>query len=53
MKRTLKKMKFKSSFSMSEYIRICHINEQDIKEVETHGNDITLHYYADLKEEYE
>ena len=51
MKRTLKKMKFKSSFSMSEYIRICHINEQDIEEVETHGDDITLHYYAYSKED--
>ena len=43
-------MKFKSSFSMSEFIRINHIDERDIKSVECHGNDITLHYYITVKE---
>lgn len=50
MTRILKKMKFKSAFSMSNFISINHINERDIKEVEIHGNDIALHYYAEVKE---
>lgn len=50
MKRTVKQMKFKSAFSLSEFIRINHIYENDIKEVETHGNDIVLQYYANEKE---
>ncbi len=51
MKRVLKQMKFKSSFSMNSFISINHINDKDIKEVEIHGNDITLHYYANVKED--
>lgn len=51
MARILKQMKFKSAFSMNNFISINHINERDIKEVEIHGNDITLHYYADVKED--
>ena len=43
-------MKFKSSFSMHEFIRINHINDRDIESVECHGNDITLHYYITVKE---
>jgi hypothetical protein len=35
---------------MNNFIRINHINESDIKDVECHGNDITLHYYITVKE---
>ena len=50
MKRILKQMKFKSSFSMYRFISISHLNDKDIKEVEIHGNDITLYYYVNEKE---
>ena len=44
-------MKFKSSFSLYRFISIHHINDEDIDEVEIHGNDITLHYYVNVKED--
>lgn len=50
MTRRLNRMEFKSAFSMNEYIRINHIDERDIRKVEIHGNDITLHYYITKKE---
>lgn len=49
--RVLKTMKFKSVFSMSEFLRINHVDERDIKHADFHGDDITLHYYVDIKED--
>lgn len=49
--RVLKTMKFKSAFSMSEFLRINSIDEGDIKDADFHGDAITLHYYTDIKED--
>lgn len=49
--RVLKTMKFKSAFSMSEFLRINRVDESDIKDADFHGDDITLHYYVDIKED--
>lgn len=49
--KVLKTMKFKSAFSMSEFLRINHVDERDIKDADFHGDDITLHYYVDIEED--
>lgn len=49
--RVLKTMKFKSAFSMSEFLRISHVDERDIKDADFHGDDITLHYYIETEED--
>lgn len=49
--RVLKTMKFKSAFSMSEFLRINRVDEGDIKDAEFHGDDITLHYYVNIEED--
>ena len=49
--RVLKTMKFKSAFSMSEFLRINRVDEGDIKDAEFHGDDITLRYYVNIEEE--
>lgn len=49
--KVLKTMKFKSAFSMSEFLRINRIDERDIKHADFHGDDITLHYYIETEED--
>ena len=49
--RVLKTLKFKSAFSMSEFLRINRVDERDIKDADFHGDDITLHYYVNIEED--